>query len=95
MEEKENQGKVDICISLIVRSLFRMHKFGKPSVYKHIFEKSLYFGKTESDIIRDISERSNFNERETIRFHAAYRKWKSRHNENGLVEIRMRRLGFK
>ncbi len=88
MEEKGNQKKVDVCISLIL-------KFGKPSLYKHIFEKSIYTGKTEADIVKDISERSNLNKEETIRFHSAYRKWKARHNENGLVEIRMKGLGFK
>lgn len=87
MEEKENQGKVDMCISLIVR-------FGKPSVYKHIFEKSIYTGKPETDIVRDISKRSNLNEEEMTKFHAAYRKWKGRHIENGLVEIRMKGLGL-
>lgn len=87
MEERRNQEKIGVCISLII-------KFPKSSVYRHIFEKSLCTGETETSIIRDISKRSALTKDQGIKFHTAYRKWKSRHNENGLVEIRMKRLGF-
>lgn len=89
MEERRNQeGAVDVCISLIM-------KFGRASVYKHILEKSMYSDRTETDIIKDISEKSLLNKEEMTKLHSAYRNWKWRHSCQALqkLSMKLRELG--